>query len=69
MFDKVEGNQHLWFVAEIWTNYNMLPLSDKNYKFHKIAANKLPFKGMNMSWSLEEDVWFGIFKKKRQQFK
>ena len=46
-----------------------LPTSEKKYMVQIIAANRLSFLDMNMSWSPKGDLEFGIFRKKGSQLK
>ena len=47
--DKVSGNQHLQFTAEIWTNDTNLPLPAKEDKVQIVMNKKFPFLDMKMS--------------------
>ena len=69
IMDKALGNQNLQFTAEMWTNNENLPPSEKEEKFHICADDGLLFLDMNMSWSLKRDLQFRIFSKKRQKLK
>ena len=41
--DKAEGNQHLQFTAEIWTNNTYSPPSTKKDKVQTVASDELHF--------------------------
>ena len=47
--DKVAGNQHLQFTAEIWMNDENLPPSLKKDRFQITTNKKLTFLDMKMS--------------------
>ena len=46
---KGAGNQHLKFIAEIWTNYTNLPPSTKEDKVQIVMNDEFPFLDMKMS--------------------
>ena len=67
--DKITGNQHLQFTAEICTNDKNLPHSAKNDRVKIVKNYKFPFLGMKIIWSPEGGLQFGLFSKKGQQLK
>ena len=63
------GNQHLKFTAKIWTD-GANPLTPEKEDWVQIVTkDEFPFLDIKMSWSLEGDLQFGVFRKKGQQLK
>ena len=60
--DNTEGNHHLQFTAQIWTNDENLAPSSKKDKFQIVMNKEFPFLDMKMCWSLEGDLKFGLFR-------
>ena len=67
--DKVAGNQHLQLTAKIWTNDTSLTLPTKEEKFQIVTNNKFPFLDTKMSWYLEGELEFRVFREKGHQLK
>ena len=63
------GNQHLKFTAEIWTDGANLPTPEKEDRVQIVTKDEFPFLDMKMSWSLNGDLQFGVFRKNGQQLK
>ena len=60
--NKAAGNQHLQFTAEIWTTEENYPTPAKEERVQIVTNENFPFLGMKMSWSLEGDMQFGVFR-------
>ena len=60
------GNQHLKFTAEVWTDGANHPTPEKEYQVQIVKNYEFPFLYMKMSWSLEGDLQFRVFRKKGQ---
>ena len=67
--NKTAGNQHLHFTVETWTNDLNIPNSEKKYKIKTITDNVFPFLDMDMILSSNEDMQFGLYRKKVQKLK
>ena len=67
--NKAAVNQHLQFTAETWTTEEKSPTPAKEERVQIVTNEKLPFIDMKTSWSPEEDMQFGVFRKKGQQLK
>ena len=61
ILDKVAGNQHLQFSAEIGKNYKNLPPSEKKAKARTVENYEFPFLDMKIIWSSEKGLQFGVF--------
>ena len=61
--NRPAGKQHLQFTSKIWTTEENPPLPLKEYRFQIMTNDELPFLDMKMSWSLEEDLQFSVFRK------
>ena len=66
--DKEAVNQQLQFTAEILTNDTNLPPSAKKDKVQIMIDDEFPFLDMKMIWYPEEDLKFGVFRRKGQKF-
>ena len=62
-------NQHLEFTAEIWTDGANPPIPEKEDRCQIVTKDEFHFLDMKMSWSMEGDLQFGVFRKKGQQLK
>ena len=51
--NKLSGNQHLQFTAEIWTTEANPPLPVKEDKVQIVTNGEFPFLAIKMSWSPE----------------
>ena len=67
--DKVYGNQHLQFTAEVLTTDYNLPSSEKKYWIQILTNDAFSFLGMKMSWSSERGLQFGVLRENVQQLK
>ena len=65
--DKAALNQHLHFTAEIRMNYMNIPLPAKEDEVQNVTNYKSQLLDMKMSWSLEGDLQFSVFRKKGHQ--
>ena len=63
------GNQHLKFTAEIWTDGENPPTPEKEDRVQIVAKDEFPFLNMNISWSPEWGLQFGVFRNKGQKLK
>ena len=63
------GNQHLQFTTEIGTTEASSPTPAKEYQDQIVTNDEFTFLDMKMSCSPEEDLKFGVFRKKGRQFK
>ena len=67
--NKTAVNQHLQFTVEIWTKEENSLTPTKEEIFQIVPNNKFPFLDMEISWSPEGDLQFGVFRKNGQQLK
>ena len=67
--NKATVNQHLQFTAEILVTEENSPTPVKEERFKIVENNELPFLDIEMSWSPEGGLQFGVFSKKGQQLK
>ena len=61
------GNQHLPFIAEIWTKEANYPTPAKEDRVQIVTNYEFPFLDMKIIFSPEGDLQFGVFKKKGKQ--
>ena len=54
---------------EIWTTEENPPTPAKEDRVQIMTNDKLPFLDMKMSWSLEGNLQFGVFRKNGQKLK
>ena len=69
MVNNAAGTQHLQITAGIWTNNVNPPHSDKKGNVQISTSDGFPFLYMNMIWSPDQELQFGIFRGKGQQLK
>ena len=67
--NKLVGNQHLQFTAEIWMTKENPPNHVKEERVQIVTNDELPFLDMKMSWAQEGDLQFSVFRKRRQKLK
>ena len=67
--NKAAGNQHLKSTVEIWTKEenSLTPAIEEPVQM--VTNNEFLFLDIKMSWYPEEDLQFGVFRKKGQQLK
>ena len=67
--NTMEGNRHLKFTAEIWTDGANSLTPKKEDQFQIVTNDEFTFLDMKMSCYPEGDLPFGVFRKKGQQLK
>ena len=63
------GNQHLQFTAEIWANKANSRTPAKENRVQIATNDEFPFLDIEMSWSYEGELQFGMFRGKGHQLK
>ena len=67
--DKLAGNQHLQFTAEIWKPDENPPPQAKEDRVQIVTKEELPFLDMKIEWTPEGELNFSVFRKVGQQLK